>query len=177
MKRFLLVILCMFVLTAVRAQMLGLKTNLLKDGACMPNVSLEIATGSRTTLSTEIFGSVKSWGHRFKTVGVAPELRWWFGGRTFSRFFLGVGAKGMHYDIAWKGENYRGDAAGMGLTFGYDFYLGRHFSLDISAGTGAMAYWQKHSKEGDTEVPLTYSEKGIAVVPYQFGVSLIYIIK
>lgn len=157
--------------------MLGVKTNLLKDAMCMPNLSVEFSTGSRTSLSLEVFGSKKVWGHRFETIGAAPELRWWFGGRTFDRFFLGVGVKGMHYDFAWKEERRRGDTAGLGLTFGYDFYLGRHFSIDLSAGIGAMAYWQQHCFESDIAAPLVYRENGINIVPYQVGVSLIYIIK
>lgn len=144
----------------------------------MPSLSLEVATGSRTTLSAEVTGSMNAWGHRFRTVGVAPEYRWWLGGSTFDRFFLGVGAKVMHYDFDWKGENRKGDTGGLGITFGYDFFLGRHFAVDLSAGVGAMAFWQNHTYDAASAGKAkTEREHGINIIPYQVGVSLVYIIK
>lgn len=143
----------------------------------MPNLTLEVATSGRTSLSAEIFGSRTLWNHRFRTIGIAPEFRWWLSGRTFDRFFLGVGMKAMHYDFEWKGEARKGDTGGLGLTFGYDLYLGRHWTLDFSAGIGAMGYWQQHAPVGEDIFSTTYREKGISIVPYQVGVSIIYIIK
>lgn len=177
MKRILLIILCLASLATARAQMLGVKTNVLKNAAMMPNISLEVATGSKTSLSAELFGSTKSWGHRFRTIGAAPEWRWWFGGRTFDRFFLGVGAKVIHYDFEWQDEMRRGDAVGAGLTFGYDFYIGRHFALDLSAGLGGMAFWQHRTVPGEAMTSIEYKENGVRLIPYQLGVSFIYIIK
>lgn len=178
MKRFFLYLVFLISFTqASNAQLLGLKSNLLKDAACMPNLAIEFGTGGRSTLSLEAFGSTKVWGHRFKTIGVAPELRWWFGGRSFNRYFLGIGVKAIHYDFEWKHERRRGDATGLGLTFGYDFYLSHHFSLDLSAGIGAMGYWQQHCYDSDALAPINYREKGVNLVPYQVGLSLIYIIK
>ena len=178
MKRIILIFICLASLATARAQMLGIKTNVLKDVAMTPNISLEVATGSKTSLSAELFGSTKSWGHRFRTIGAAPEWRWWFGGRTFDRFYLGAGVQAVHYDFEWKDELRKGDAGGLGVTFGYDFYLGRHFAIELGAGLGAMAYWQDHEyRSTPTATPCTNREHGVSIVPFQASVSLVYIIK
>ena len=176
MKRYIVIILLLISGSVVHAQMLGLKTNLLKDAACTPNIALDVALGGHISLSTELCGSYNIYGTKFKTFGVAPEVRYWYEGRCYKGFFLGIGAKAIHYDYTWKKERRRGDAGGVGVTFGYDFFFRDHFAIDVHAGLGAMAHWQSHYSE-DNPRNLSYRERGLSIVPYQLGVSFIYIIK
>lgn len=178
MKRLLIVICCFLCLSAAQAQMVAVKTNLLKYVGRVPSVGLEMAVGNRTTLGAEAFGSWNLFGHRFRSAGIAPELRWWFGGRTFDRFYLGAGVQAVHYDFEWNDELRKGDAGGLGVTFGYNFYLGRHFAIELGAGLGAMAYWQDHEyRSTPTASTYTNREHGVSIVPFQASVSLVYIIK
>lgn len=178
MRRFLLLSIFILALgTTARGQMMALKTNALMDLACAPNLTLELATSGKTSVGLQVFGSKNCWGNRIQTIGASPEFRYWITGRTFDRFFVGLGAQAVHYGITWKGENRDGDAAGAGLTLGYDLYLGSHWTMEFHSGIGAMYYRQQHTWEGDELKYKRYTEKGYSVIPMQLGVSITYIIK
>lgn len=191
MKRILFLILLCFSLSAARAQMVALKTNALMDVACAPNLTLEVATSSNTSLSMQAYGMWDTWYKDFtdlkksKVYGFAPEFRYWFGGRAFDRFFLGGGAKFVHYSMIWGDNDRNGAAVGLGLTFGYDLYLGRHFVIDFHAGMGGMQYFEHHKVRTDATgeqylggtTSNGFKEHGFSLIPYQIGVSFVYLIK
>jgi len=157
--------------------MLGLKTDLVLDAACTPNLSLEIATSSKTSVIMTGFASWKVWGKPMRNYGIMPEFRYWFSGRTYNRWFVGVGALAAAYDIEHHGKTYQGDTYGGGLTFGYDFWLGKHWALDVHAGVSVNYYEHSRTPIGIDATLDPYDRHGVTVMPYQLGVSLVYIIK
>ena len=159
------------------AQLISVKTNLLQDVLFIPNIELSITTGNRTAVGATVFCAKKVLGQQMNMWGVKPEFRYWISGRTHTGFFVGVSATGVSYDINWKSELYKGDALGAGITFGYDIYLSPHLTLDLHGGCGAFYYRHEASFEGDILKRENYREHGIVMIPYDLGVSLVYIFK
>lgn len=196
MKRiFLLILLCVS-LTAARAQMLAVKSNALMDLACAPNLSLEVATGSHTSIAWNAMGMWDTWYTKWtkmkhsRVLDMTPEFRYWFGGRTFDRFYIGGAFKAVHYSFEYDLDKRRGNGLGGGVTFGYDMYLTRNWVIEFSGGFGALGYWDNHGikpdkvngVEVDDAVRKEYykgdqKERGYALLPFQIGVSVVYVIK
>lgn len=164
-------------LTQSQAQLLALKTDALLDCAMTPNLGIELVTGEKTSVNVSVFGNSKPWGLDMKMLGVMPEFRYWFNGRPLTREFIGLSAVGVTYDIQWGNEKYKGDAIGLGLTFGYAFYLSPHWCFECHAGLGAVYYSHKHHYLEDYKVRDLYNANGYALIPFKVGVSFSYIIK
>lgn len=166
--------------TSSVAQIVSLKTNVLMDGLMIPNLDVSVTTGGRTAISASVFGADQTWGKDIRMIGVMPEFRYWLGGRALSGWFVGVGAIGVAYHFRWNVRNFEGDAFGGGVTFGYDFYLARHITLELHGGTCMLHYRHHRFYNGDvfnTADVGTYFESGTPVIPYNVGVSFIYIFK
>lgn len=113
-----------------------------------------------------------------KTYGFIPEFRYWLSGNTFSKLFLGAGATLAHYDLATGGTNYYGSAYGAGLNIGYDCWLSKHFSVEFHGGVGM--YYYHHARTGEEDIlPVNpeYNAQGWTVLPYNIGISFVYVIK
>ena len=164
--------------TYADAQKLAIRNNALMDLACMPNLSVDIAISRKTSISLEGFGSWTLYGRKFTTYGIIPEFRYWFSGRTFTRWFMGVDMILAAYKVQFSGKVYDGECYGGGITFGYDLNLGRRWSLDFHAGVAPVYYNHRRSYQGDIlDIPTEYKDNGIAILPLQVGISFVYIIK
>lgn len=178
MKRILVVLLLMTTACAAKAQLLAVKTNALMDVAMVPNLGIEVATGNNTSLCVNGFASWSIYGMTAKTYGVIPEFRYWLSGTPFSNFFIGGGVALAHYDITVSETRYNGATYGFGLNFGYDMWLSNHFTVEFHGGVGL--YHLSHSRTGINDILPEIPEinsKGWSVLPYQLGVSFVYIIK
>jgi hypothetical protein len=130
------------------AQKVAIKNNLLYDAAATPNLSIELAMGERTTLDLGAgynpfeFRNDMQWKHWL----AQPEFRWWFCER-FNGAFVGVHALGGEYSFAkfdlplgvfsdLPHYRYEGWYAGGGVTLGWQWILGKHFSLEAALGVG-----------------------------------------
>mgnify|MGYP003298511086 FL=1 len=179
MKKILVAILMMASFCAEgKAQLIAVKTNALMDVAMVPNLGLEVATSSSTSLCMNGFASWKVYGMQAKTYGIVPEFRYWLSGSTFNKFFIGAGATLAHYDIVAREIRYNGSSYGIGLNFGYDMWLSKHFTVEFHGGVGM--YHHAHSRtsihDNLPDLPKINS-RGWSALPYQIGVSFVYIIK
>lgn len=146
--------------------MLGFKTNLLSDAIVIPYGGLEIQLARN--LSLDLNGWYSRWNvfypnKQTNIYGLAPELRWWFGGRAMTKgYFVGLHANAAWYTIEWRdkdgatiiyqnGIDDRYDsgtkypALSFGLTYGYSHPLDRkgHWNLEYYVGLGYSSYQQK----------------------------------
>lgn len=160
--RALLLSLC-FALPA--AAQVAVKTNLLYDATTTPNIALEAGVGKRSTV--QLLYALNPWefhteGHGEKMAKhwvLMPEYRRWLCSR-FNGHFLGVHAMAGQINASnvsiplpglfLKGDNiaggvrhsrYEGAFAGIGLTYGYQWILGRHWNAEASAGMGYAHVW------------------------------------
>lgn len=171
---------------ALRAQEVGVKTNLLYDATTTPNIGIEVALGRKTT--AQLFYGLNPW--KFSSTEqlrhwlLMPELRWWTC-QKFNGHFWGIHALGGEFNMsgvklpfgAWpelENHRYEGWYAGGGLTYGYQWLLAKHWNLEASLGLGYVhvhynkydcATCGEHKKEGNKNY----------VGPTKAAVSLIYL--
>lgn len=143
----------------------AVKTNLLYDATTTPNIGVEIGIGRQWTANL-VYG-YNPWNFHTDRHGdrkakhwlLMPEFRWW-SCTKFSGHFLGVHAMGgqMNFgnvDIPFpgaffggadlaketKGTRIQGGFAGIGLTYGYQYALSRHWNLEAEIGVGYGHVW------------------------------------
>ncbi|WP_300699471.1 DUF3575 domain-containing protein [Bacteroides sp.] len=175
------------------SQHVAVKTNLLYGAYTLtPNLGLELALGKRSTL--EFSGGYNPWNldgsfddnkklvHWLGQV----EYRYWLC-RKFSGHFFGIHGLGTEYNISGhelpllfeKGSgNYRyeGYGYGGGISYGYNFYLGRRWSLEANIGVGyARLHYDKYDCVKCGSKIGTESKNYLG--PTKAGLSLIYYLK
>lgn len=137
----------------------AVKTNLLYDATTTPNLGAEIGAGQRNTFSL-VYGlnpwsfSSDSGKRKIRHWVVMPEYRWWLCSK-FDGHFFGVHAMGGQFNAAnmnipfpgafFGGDNitkglrdhrYQGWYVGGGVTYGYQWVLGKHWNFEAEIGAG-----------------------------------------
>lgn len=162
---------------AAFAQRIALKTNLLYWATLSPNIELE------TRLSPKFTGSIAVTGNAAKIkeyepglIAVEPELRYWFE-RPMARHFIGVAGMYADYDIKWKNMRHEGDAVGAGLTYGFDFVLGRRWNIELSMAAGAARIREFKYNTKTEAKPENPNNTGWKPAVLRAGITLSYILK
>lgn len=119
----------------------ALKTNLLYDAALLPNLELEWLINDNWSVSVE--GDVAWWKPSFTKVYrlavVSPEVRYHIRPRApWHGMYVGLFGGGGLYQLENGGDGYRGEGGMGGLSFGYMWPLGKHFSFDAEIGVGYL---------------------------------------
>lgn len=150
----------------IQAQTVGIKTNLLSDAACSPNLGLEIGLAPKWTL--DLTGEVnfwtvdkKDWRHWY----VQPEARYWFCER-FAGHFIGLSGIAGRYDIGNLGKvaindkilgtdfskvkdgRCRGYGYGAGFSYGYAWPVAKHWNIEAEIGVGWVWTYYKETPAG-----------------------------
>lgn len=191
MKKLLILLAVFFSLgTAVRAQEVAVKTNLLYDATTTLNLGVEWGLAEKWTL--DISGNYNPWefsrNRQWKHALLQPEARYWFC-EKFNRHFVGVHLHGAIYNAGKlklpfhigedgiRKNRYKGWLAGAGVSYGYHWILGKRWSLEASLGVGyAYLGYDRY------RVCPTCKEKTGHEVKHYFGptkaaLSVIYILK
>ncbi len=140
------------IIPCARAQVFGIKTNLLSDAFMNVNLGVEAALAPKWTLDVE--GQLNDWtlshGRRWKHWAVQPEARYWLCDR-FAGHFIGVHVHGGQFNIGgFNGRyhflgtdarkladyRYQGWFVGAGIAYGYAWVLGTHWNMEAEVGIG-----------------------------------------
>lgn len=181
-RKFLLLIVSAIGLgAAASGQQVAVKTNLLYWATTTPNIGIEVAVSDHSTLGVSanynpwvigVDGKIQHWF-------VQPEYRYWFSGK-FNRGFLAahviagkytVGGFKLPYNILpsfWT-HYYKGWAAGFGVGYGYQWYLGNHWNLEASIAVGYAR--TKYYRTDNPSVKVSHNYLG----PTQVGISFVYL--
>lgn len=149
------------------AQEFAVKTNLAYDAMTTPNIGVEVGLPGRSTVNVVYglnpwsFGSNDNGKRKAKHWVVQPEYRWWHCSK-FNGSFVGVHALGGQLNASnvnlpvpgffFNGENlqkgvknyrYEASYAGAGVTYGYQWILGRHWNFEAEIGAGYIHAWYK----------------------------------
>ena len=118
------------------------------------------------------------WGQDIQIASFAPNFRYWFNGRPFTRQFVGAKVRLAQYDITWGKSVYDGVALGAGLILGHVFNLSKRWNLELEGGLDANLYTQKEYYKGDTyeELGDRNNSRGLMMTPH-VSVSISYIIR
>ena len=151
MKRLLTILLCCIGMS-VSAQNWMLKTNLLHDLTTTINFGVEARLSQKWTLDVSAnwnpwdFSDNKKW----KQLSFQPEARYWLC-EAFNGHFLGAHLLGGIYNVGnWNtdfklfgtdfGElqdyRFEGWMLGVGVAYGYQWLLSKHWSVEAEIGIG-----------------------------------------
>ena len=122
-----------------------LKTNLLYYAILMPNIEAEWMFKDRWSAALEFQGAwyAKNNPHKvYRIATIIPEARYWLIDRSrwhgmYVGAFVGIGK----YDLDNGKPNHnghKGEGAMAGVSAGYMWPIGKHFSLDASLGVGYL---------------------------------------
>lgn len=164
-------------LTEAQAQRIMLKTNALGWVTGTANAGAELRLSRFTTLNIEgLVNPMHIGNYRFHTVALQPEIRYWFEGRPQTHHFVGIMASAAIYDWRLKDTNHRGDALGLGVTYGYSLVLGKRWSMEATIGAGLL-YSREYKYTDDEGNPGFFNNKGTKLFPLKAGLSFVYILK
>ena len=135
------------------AQKWAVKSNLLYDATATINLGVEAALGPRVTL--DISGNYNPWEFgdaRWKHWLIQPEVRYWLC------------------------ERFNGHLYGAGLSYGYQWLIGKRWNLEATVGLGYARLWDRKYPIAECgEVIRTRSRNYFG--PTKIGLALIFIIK
>ena len=161
----------------------AIKTNLVFASALTPNLAFEIPV--KKNFSVEVSSTYNAWDMKdnikWKNLTVMTEFRYWPKKSMEGRFY-GVNANWAKYNIGGLKMPYYQDAiyyrydgwtTGVGVSFGYLWYMTRRLSFEANIGFGVNytsydkylqpvcgAYWGSY--------------KNILFMPTKIGLSLVY---
>ena len=173
MKKYLIYVLLLVVAFpgTMNAQKAGLKTNVLYWATTTPNLGVELKLADRFTFNIEggynpftLDGSNEV-NKKIKHFLVSPELRYWFC-ESFNGHFVGVNGNYSEFNVSavdmpeifyalnepsgWTGmeksARNEGWAAGAGITYGYQWILGKRLNMEATIGVG---YWYTSYEQFD----------------------------
>ena len=167
----------------------ALKNNLLYDAAATPNLQLEFRLDDHWTLQAGVGFNpfplndqvLPKWRH--VSVEVAP--RYWLC-EAFTRDFVSVNIGYTHFNVAggaypigwmYRGvqENrYQGDALLFGASYGWQFALSPHFSIELEGGVDAGVAWYDRYKCKHCGEQLAHEKKWFALP--RLGVNLVVLL-
>lgn len=160
------------------AQRVSLKTNALYWATASPNIGAELRINRHITFNFEaLYNKLHIGSTRTRAEIFNPEMRYWLSARPQAGHFIGIIGAMANYDITHNGTRHNGDALGAGLSYGYSFVLGRHWSLETTVGAGLLARHEKrYGTDGQQQI-----EQGTHTIynfaPLKAGVTFVYIIK
>lgn len=160
----------------------AVKTNALYWATTTPNLGIEFAVGRKHTI--DISGNYNPFSFsdkKFKHWFVQPEYRYWFCDR-FYRHFIGIHAHVGEFNVCniklLNTEHYRyqGTFYGAGISYGYHWILGNHWSLETSIGIGyaRIDYDKFPCKDCGSRIKEDHKNY---FGPTKAALSLIYVIK
>ncbi len=165
------------------APLFSVKTNALYWLTTTPNMGLEVALGKKITL--DLSGTYNPWSFgdnkKIKHWLVQPEFRYW-GGERFNGHFFGVhglygkfNAGGIKM-LGLDKYRYEGSFHGGGISYGYQWILGKRLNLEATIGIGYARFeYDKHEYQTGGKF-IKKGEKDY-IGPTKAGISLVYIIK
>ena len=162
---------------------IAIKTNALYWATSTPNLGLEIGLAKKLTL--DISGNYNPWkfsdNKQLKHWLVQPELRYWLCERFNGSFF---GLHGHYADADISNLNmfglghdrYDGKIYGAGISYGYQWILNKHWSMEAEIGVGyARIDYDKYNC-GKCGTKLGDGHKNY-VGPTKVALNIIYVIK
>lgn len=181
-------LLLLLISVSLAAQNVAVKTNLLYDATATVNLGAEIGLSPKWTL--DLSGNYNGWtfseNKKWKHWLAQPEARYWLCER-FNGHFVGAHLLGGQYNVGgiklpfglYKNlEDYRyeGWYAGVGLVYGYQWLLGKRWSIEAALGLGYIhAYYDQYDCPHCGEWRGSGNKNYLGVT--KAAVSLIYIIK
>ena len=149
-KKLFIAILFMFFALQMNAQMVAVKSDIVKLGAMIPNIGVELVVGNKTTLGIDVMAAKDAWWTDYsRIIALSPNIKYWFSGRPMTRQFVGLSAHLANHNLYIGKEVYQGNSAAMGVIGGHVFNLSSRWNVEFCGGLSLLGYRQKHYYKGD----------------------------
>ena len=139
----------------------AVKTNVPLDAVCIPNVGVEVGLSKKVTIDVPFYYNPWKYSDSkmLKLSMVQPEVRYWLCDKFNGHFFGVHGMVGNYHttgiDLPFTifddldKYRYKGNFYGGGISYGYQFILGRHWNIEATVGVGYayVDYKQYECKE------------------------------
>ncbi|MDR3140420.1 MAG: DUF3575 domain-containing protein [Tannerellaceae bacterium] len=173
------------------SQNIAVKSNILYDATSTVNVGLEIGLSPKWTLELPVNYNPWSFSDssKIKHWAIQPEARYWFC-EKFNGHFLGIHGLVGGYNVGGvnilglEEHRYEGNMYGGGISYGFQWILGNHWSIEATVGVG-YAYLEHNKylcgkcenkiKNPDRPGDDLFTKSWIG--PTKAGISIIYVIK
>lgn len=170
---------------STKAQMLAVNTDVAMDAITAPSLGVELVLGKKSSLNINALYGPNILGTKAKVVAIQPEWRVYISGRPMYHHYFGVVGLLTQYKFKLKNKWRDGDAAGIGVSYGYVLPVTPRLLFDFHTSVGGIFYHQKEYAVGDDyDAHYTNEEgypkanaKGSIILPLRLGVSLTYILK
>ena len=119
-----------------------IKTNLLYDAVLMPSLEVEYRINDRWSAAVE--GNMAWWHHNgkhkyYQLATIVPEARYRVRPQGQRRgHYAGLFGGGGWYDLENGGRGYKGEGGLIGVSYGYQFPVGKYFAFEAGIGVGFM---------------------------------------
>lgn len=166
----------------------NMSSNLLLLMTGSPNLAFDYSLTPKWSIGASL--SYNPWSYadmRIRHFVLRPDVRYWFC-QFNNGHFLSGGIRYMRYNIGnfpdWgifpkdiKETRYQGNSIGAGVSYGYSWIISKHFNLEVELGVGLL--YNSYDKYPCAECgSASLSQKrNIRIVPDQFAVNLVYILK
>lgn len=156
----------------------ALKTNMLDYAILMPNLEFEWAFVDRWSLALEVQGAwyAKNSPHKaYRLATLIPEVRFWAIDRSlWHGMYVGIfGGAGL-YDLSNGSKGHEGEGFMTGLSLGYMWPIGKHFSLDAGIGVGYLNIRDKVYMPRDGHYLYQYTKDINYFGPLRLKLSLVW---
>jgi hypothetical protein len=169
----------------------AISSNLLYDVTTSMNLGVELKLSTASTLKFPV--TYNPWtlenNKKFKFIHFQPEWRWWLC-EAFTGHFFGLQAHYAYFNVGgmdkflgiipfpktMQEHRFEGHMIGVGLAYGYQFYLAPRWSLELSLGIG-YAFLDYDTYNCEECGKLISHDTDHYFGPTQAGISLIYFLK
>ena len=162
-RRFLFSWVCLLASSLFMYGQVAVKTNVAIDAVAIPNLGVEVGLSKKLTVDIPFYYNPWKYSDNkmLKLVMVQPELRYWlcdkFNGHFFGFHLMGGAYNTTGIDLPFspfddlKDFRYKGHFYGGGVSYGYQFVLGRHWNLGATIG-GMIRNGEGILVTGDTQI-------------------------
>ncbi|MEG2281732.1 MAG: DUF3575 domain-containing protein [Rikenellaceae bacterium] len=143
-------------------------------------INVELETALSPSFSMNLSGTAAPWGrlavadNHFINYTFQPGFRYWFRG-LYTGPFIGGHFTGTYTEASFKGKDYRGFAAGVGLSGGYAWMLTPRWNLELEVGLSAMGMFYDERPEGGVYPSKRLSDRKITLAPTKAGLNIVYL--
>lgn len=160
-----------------KAQFYSVRTNMLGWLTASPNVGFGIAVSRKTSFDFELMGGFLKLP-QFSTQAIMAQegMRFWFL-EVNAGSFLGFHFTQALYDVGNAKYLYRGQAYGVGLSYGHSWYVAKRWNIGIEIGASVMYMddAQSERKLDYTQNTFVKNSQRIMVLPTKFAVTVVYL--
>ena len=160
MFRKVLFVLSLLLVSSSMYGQIAVKTNVPMDVLRIPNIGFELGISKKITLDVPLYYNPWKFSDdkQLKLSMIQPEIRYWLCDKFNGHFFGVHGMVGNYHtsgiDMPFSVFDdtdkfrYKGNFYGGGISYGYQFILGRHWNLEATLGLGyAYVTYKKYECE------------------------------